>query len=416
MKVRNLFFLFSIFFACTQGGIGQDRQFGFYLKSHRTRVRIPFKFQSNLIIVKVQINDRDSAQFIVDTGVSHSIITDASAFQHRPFITSRTIKMAGVGEGNSMLAAITINNSISLGELRVDHHTLVVLNEDVLKLSEYAGTPIHGIIGYELFANLVVTIDFQRQEITFTQPDKYRYRPRKGERYPIHIQDNKAYTDVLSVSNGTQPHPLRVILDTGAGQALLLDRFGSLSAVPMPGKVVRVNLGRGLTGLINGDLGRLSTVYFGRYALNDVLVSYPDSSDYGLKLTQMPQRQGSVGCELLRRFLVTFNYSGGYIVLKPVKRMMREPFEHDMSGLELRVRGDDFGRFIITEVARNSPAKSAGLQVGDELLVVNHNPANTLTIGAIYSMLQAGEGKLVSMIIRRQSQLITCRFSLKRLI
>ena len=417
MKSYGLFTLFYVVFASWQTAIAQDNRYGFYFTDHRTRVCIPFLFRSNLIIVPVCINERDVVHFIVDTGVSHTIITDARAFQHRSLTISRTIKMAGMGEGNTLLASIAVGNSLTLGTLRINHHALVVLSEDVLNLSEYAGMPIHGIIGYELFADLVVTIDFQRQEITFIQPDHYRYRPGKGERVPIDIQDKKVYTDALTVSSGRQSLPLRVILDTGAGQALLLDRFQQLSApMPVPEKVVRLSLGRGLTGMIHGEVGRLSTICIGRYVLNDVLVAYPDSTDFSLKLTQQPDRQGSIGCELLRRFRVTFNYPAGYVVLKPVKHVMREPFERDMSGMELRARGDDFGRYFIAQLTHNSPAERAGLQVGDELVVINGSAANTLPIGEIYQMLVAGEGRAISVIIRRHSQLLTRQFSLKRLI
>lgn len=415
-NLRRLFILLYTLVISWQASLAQSDRHGFYFTHHRTHARIPFQFRSNLIIVPVCLNGRDEAHFIIDTGVSHTIVTDVRIFQHHPFVSSRTIKMTGVGEGNTLLASIAINNSISLGSLRIDHHPLVVLNEDVLNLSEYAGVPIQGIIGYELFANLVVTIDFQRQVLVLNQPETYRYRPAKGKQYPIYVQDYKAYTDALSVADGDQVMPLRMLLDTGAGQALLLDRFRAGAAIPMPAKVVRVSLGRGLNGLINGYLGRLPTVRFGQYTLSNVLVSYPDSADFGRKLTSMVQREGNVGCELLRRFRVTLNYSAGYMVLKPVRSVMREPFKHDMSGLELRARGNQLSHYIIAEVVAHSPAERAGLQVGDELLAINDNPTSTLTMGAICEMLQADEGKPISVIVRRQNQLLVCQFALQRLI
>ncbi|UFH54744.1 aspartyl protease family protein [Spirosoma sp. KNUC1025] len=415
MKLHSLFVLVYVIFVDWQAVAAQDNRYGFYFTNRQMRVHIPFQFRSNLIIIPVCINEREVASFIVDTGVGPTIITDARAFQLQHFTVSRRLNMAGVGGENTLEASVAINNSIRVGSLRADHHALVILQEDVLNLSEYAGVPIHGIIGYELFANLVVTIDFQHQVLTLTQPDHFRYRRSKGDRYPISIQDNKAYTNALSVSNGSQSLPLRLVIDTGAGQALLLDRY-QRSAAPVSGKIVRVPLGRGLTGFIHGQMGRLPMVYIGRYLLNNVLVSYPDSTDFGRKLTNLPQRQGNVGCELLRRFRVTFNFPERYMILKPVKQMLRAPFEHDMSGLELRARSDNLSRYFIAQLVRQSPAERAGLQVGDELLIINNSPADTLTMGDIQAMLQAGDGKPVSLIIRRHGQLIPYHFSLKRLI
>ena len=195
-------------------------RYGFFIAGNRTWTRIPFQLHSNLIIVPVRVNELDTLYFILDTGVSNTIITDPSAFSKKPLTLTRKVKISGAGEGGSLTASISINNTLSMGGLRAAHHNLVILDEDMLKLSEYVGTPVHGIFGYEIFANFVVNIDFQRHEILIMQPDKYQYRKRKGDRYPITIQDTKAYTDALSVFDGEKSMPLRAVLDTGAGHAL----------------------------------------------------------------------------------------------------------------------------------------------------------------------------------------------------
>ncbi len=402
---------------------GEDHQrtpdkdrYGFFIAGNQSWTRIPFQLHSNLIIVPVRINESDTLQFILDTGVSNTIITDPSAFKKRPLTLSRKVKISGAGEGGSLTASIAIDNTLIMGGLRASHHNLVILDEDVLKLSEYVGTPVHGIFGYEIFANFVVNIDFQRREITLMKPDKYTYKKRKGDRYPITIQDTKAYTDALSVFDGDKNLPLRVVLDTGAGHALLLDRSRSTALMPMPAKSIRAQLGRGLNGVVNGCMGRIRKIRFGRYELDNILASFPDSTAFGMKLVDMPERQGNVGCELLRRFNVTFNYPERYIVMKPIKRLMRESFEHDMSGMELRAKGNQFRNYYVEKVVDGSPADMAGLKEGDEVLFVNSNSASDLTVSDIYKVFQKGEGKEVSMLVRRNGQIIITSFVLKRLI
>ena len=314
------------------------------------------------------------------------------------------------------MANIAIDNTLNMGGLQANHHNVVILDEDILKLSEYVGTPIHGIFGYEVFEHFVVNIDFQRRELTLMKPDKYRYRKRRGEQVPIIVQDTKVYTDALTVFDGEKSTPLRVVLDTGAGHALLLDHSRSAPVMQLPEKVIRAQLGRGLNGVINGSMGRIGKVRFGSYELANILASFPDSIAYRAKLIDMPQRQGNVGCELLRRFNVTFNYRDQYIVMKPVRRMMREQFEHDMSGLELRAKGDRFRSYYVDHVAEGSPAQQAGLHEGDEVLFINKNSAHDLTISDIYKLLQQGEGREVSFLIRRSGQLIVAAFALKRMI
>lgn len=393
----------------------KDR-YGFFIAGNHSWTRIPFQLHSNLIIVPVRINESDTLQFILDTGVSNTIITDPSAFRKQPLRLTRKIKLTGAGEGSNLTASVAIDNRLNMGGLRASHHNLVILDEDILKLSEYVGTPVHGIFGYEIFANFVVNVDFQRREITIMDPKKYHYKKRKGDRYPITIQDTKAYTDALSVFDGEKSLPLRVVLDTGAGHALLLDRSRSTASMPLPVKIIRAQLGRGLNGVINGSVGRIQKVQFGRYQLDNILASFPDSASFGMKLVDMPERQGNVGCELLRRFNVTFNYPDRYIVMKPIKRLMREEFEHDMSGLELRAKGERFRNYYVDKIIDGSPADLAGLREGDEVLFINNSSANDLTISDIYKVLQTGEGKEVSMLVRRSGQIIVAHFALKRLI
>ena len=200
---------------------GNEDKFGFYLTGNRSQTRIPFEFKSNLIIIAVRINDKDTARFIVDTGVGHTIITDPRVLTSGSLKVVRQVTLGGAGGGSHQMASVAVDNSLAIGNLRIEHHSLIILDKDVLTLSEYAGTPIHGIIGYELFANVVVTVDFERREISLVQCQKYRYHRRKGDQYPITIRDRKAYTDALSVFDGNRFQPLRVVLDTGAGDELL---------------------------------------------------------------------------------------------------------------------------------------------------------------------------------------------------
>lgn len=393
----------------------KDR-FGFYLAGNRTWARIPFQLHSNLIIIPIRINNSDTLRFILDTGVSSTIVTDPAAVKNQKLNYTRKVKLTGAGEGGNLTASVAIDNHLSVGHLRANHHNIVVLDDDVLKLSEYVGAPIHGIFGYDLFNTFVVTIDFQLREIVLTKPNKFRYNKRMGEQYPIVIQDTKPYTDAMMLVEGDKVTPLRVILDTGAGHALLLDRTRYPERLPLPDRIIRAQLGRGLNGVINGSMGRLQKIRFGRFEMTNILASFPDSLAFGTKLINTPQRIGNVGCELLRRFRVTFNYQEKYIVVKPIKRIMKETFEHDMSGVELKAKGVQFKTYYIGRIIEGSPADLAGLVEGDELMFINNTAVLEMTISDIYKLLQRGEGKEVTMVVKRNGQMALAQFMLKRII
>lgn len=403
------------FFLMAQKSQKKDDKFGFFLQGNSKFTRIPFQMHANLIIVPVHVNDSDTLHFILDTGVSSVIITNPSAVKNQKLRYTRRVQLTGAGEGNSLTASVAIGNTIGMGRMKATYQNIVVLEEDVLKLSEYVGIPIDGIFGYEVFNNFVVTIDFINRELLLVKPENYKYRSRQGDKYPIIIEDTKPYADVVALVEGGQELPIRVVIDTGAGHALLIDKSFD-NKIQLPEKVIRAQLGRGLNGVINGSLGRIDKVRFGKYELENVLASFPDSLAFGVKFAARNERQGNIGCELLRRFRVTFNYTDRYMVLKPIKRRLKETFEHDMSGMELRAKGKDLKEYVVERIIEGSPAWDAGLEEGDEVLFINNRSSEDLIISEIYKILQKGEGKEITLLVRRKGTIHFTKFQLKRMI
>jgi len=398
-----------------QKKIKKDEKFGFFLTGNNSFTRIPFEMHANLIVVPVHVNESDTLYFILDTGVSSVIITNPNAIKNQRLNFTRRVQLTGAGEGASLMASVAIGNIIGMGKMKATFQNIVVLEEDVLKLSEYVGIPIDGIFGYEVFNNFVVSIDFVSRELLLTKPEKYKYRTRYGDKYPIIIEDSKPYADVIALIEDGQELPIRVVIDTGAGHALLIDKSYD-SKVQLPEKVLRAQLGRGLNGIINGSLGRIDKVRFGKYELDNVLASFPDSLSFGMKFANRNDRQGNIGCELLRRFHVTFNYAERYMVLKPIKSRMKETFEHDMSGIEIRAKGENLEVYVIDRVIEDSPAWEAGLQEGDEILYVNNQSAKDMIISEVYKLLQKKEGKEIVLLVRRNGTIQLAKFQLKRMI
>lgn len=389
-----------------------DEKFGYQLIRKRRITRIPFEFQANLVIVPVKVNDSDTLRFILDTGVSSILLTDPAVAKKLGMKFVRSVKIAGAGEGQEIEAGIVIDNTIRIGDVIGYRQNLVVLQDDHLKLSEFVGTPIHGIIGYEIFNRFTVTMDFSTNEIILENPEHYKYKSSKGERFPITIEDNKPYISVMELMNDNHSTPLKVILDTGAGHAISLES----SEIPLPEKVLKAQLGRGLNGIINGSLGRIPMLKVGKFEMKNLVASFPDSNSYRQRHTTLTERQGSIGCEFLRRFKVTFNYRDQYVVLKPINRRMKEPFEHNMSGIELMARGEDYHEFMIDKVIANSPADDAGLQEGDRVMFINNKSSKDISISEIYKLFQKGEGKALNLVIQRGKGIVFATVNLKRLI
>lgn len=417
-----LFLLISVFLFSGCKAIFQkskEKKFGFHFKGQRQKyAKIPFELSSNLMIVKVTIDDSDTLNFILDTGVTSTIITDTEIANKIGLNYVRKVLISGAGEGEPITASVSIGHTLKLaGEIVAFRQNLVVINDNILNLSDYLGIPIHGIFGHDIFASFVVTMDFENKLLYFNDPDSFKFKKHHGDKYPIVLTQSKPYTEAISVmSNGTS-HPMKLVIDTGAGHALMLNATGDQEIISLPEKVIRANLGRGLNGDINGHLGRVDKIKLGNLEIDNILASFPDSISFSMKFPPTDfDRQGSIGCELLRRFKVTLNYQDNYMALKPVRVRMRESFEHDMSGLEIRAAGKNFDRFFVKHVDDHSPAALAGIKSGDELVFINNKNVSTMTISDIVRLLSQKEGKSVEVFVRRNGTLNFFYFTLERFI
>lgn len=395
-----------------QSAVAQD--FGFGFTNRRRAVIIPFEWQSNLIVVPVSINNSDTLNFILDTGISMNMITDPDVARDLDLKYVRKVNVLGVGQGSALEARVSVGNRIRLPGVKAEGQNVVVLSEDMLQLSSYVGMPVHGIFGFELFRNFVVKIDFRTRQITLYKPETYRYRGR-GQQIPIIIEDTKPYLYASATYADNREVPIKVILDTGAGHALSLD-VDTRGDIQLPDKIIRAQLGRGLNGIIHGSLGRLEKVKIGTFELQHVITSFPDTNSLAGQVARNLKRQGNIGCELLKRFTVIFDYSRKHVILKPNRRFYREKFERDMSGMEIKAEGNDYRKFVISNIQANSPAEVAGLQEGDEILSLNDHVAADLRLSDVIKVLQRGEGKTVKMFVKRTNGLIYTEFKLKRMI
>ncbi len=392
-----------------------EEKYGYFLENNRKSTRIPFELHSNLILLYLKINNSDSLRFILDTGVSSIIVTDPDILKPDRLQLTRKVQLAGAGEGKTVAAHVAIDNSLSMGMLRANHQNIVVMEEDFLHLSEYVGVPIHGIFGYEIFNNFVVTIDFSRKELVLMRHDRYKYKKSKGEKYVVEIENTKPFTDIVTLFADGRERPIRVLIDTGAGHALLVNNTPN-ETLRLPEKVIRAQLGRGLNGVINGNLGRVERLKFGKFELDNIVASFPDSTGFSSKLPSNYERQGNIGCELLRRFKVTMNYKEGYMVLKPIKSRMKEKFEHDMSGMEVIAEGSSLRNYFVNRVTENSPASRAGLLEGDQLLFIDDHAASDINISEIYKLMQRGDGRNIDLLVKRKGDIFFTRLTLKRMI
>ena len=154
----------------------------------------------------------------------------------------------------------------------------------------------------------------------------------------------------------------------------------------------------------------------GKVELNEVITSFPDSASVKGKTAKQIDRNGIIGCEILRRFNVIFNYPEKYVVLKPYPTKIIEPFEHNMSGLEIYASGKTLREYYIESVIKNSPADLAGFKAGDQIISIDNVRMTDESLSGIYKNFQQAEGRFFELEVIRNGKSYKNSFRLKRAI
>ena len=205
-------------------------------------------------------------------------------------------------------------------------------------------------------------------------------------------------------------------------------------------------LGRGFNGDIFGKRSRIHRLYLGKFSFEHPLTAMPDEySIQNLKL--VPNRKGSIGSDILRRFTVIFDYPDQRIFLKK-NRNYQDPFSFNSSGLDIQQVGmlwekdlvrietkknmaysgesenrklpENFQynfvlkpRFSVAGCRKDSPCFVAGIRKNDELLTINKKPIGDLTMEKINNYFKEEDGKKINIKVQRDGQILNFTLTLQ---
>ena len=425
-----------------------NSQEGFrFLNQNKKTERIRFKFINNLIVIPLKINGK-KLSFILDSGVSKTILFNITQNDSIGLNSVEKVSLRGLGKGEPVEALLSKNNKFSLKNIVSYDKTIYIIVRDYFDLSSKMGTTIHGIIGYNLLSNYVVKINYKNRYIDFYNPENYELkRCKKCETFPLNFYRKKPFIDakVQLDTIGDKLTDVKLLIDSGGSDAIWLFEHTK------PEIVTPINhfndiLGVGLSGSIYGNRSRISTFKLGSFIIEQPTVSFLDS--ISTKNARMyKERNGSIGSNILKRFIVWFNYANNTVTFKK-NGSFKKGFNYNMSGLDVVYNGkqlvkeedvrsysDAYNQSVsstnsvkfitsfsykfkpsyrIRNIVANSPADKAGLKVDDIILRLNNKPSHEYQLGEIIQKFQEKDGKRIKITVDRKGEKLKFQFRLEK--
>ncbi len=386
-----------------------------FKKAKKDKVDFKFKMIHNLMIIPVFINGSDTLHFILDTGVSHTMITSLKGSEGTSFNFAREIDLFGLGSGREVKAYHSFGNVIELPGVIGFNQNVIILKEDFDYLSQGLGTTINGLMGYDVFDSFTVAIDYDSKKITLYNPEYFHDKQRekimkKSESIKMEISRRKPYINATIIDDNNHTIDANLLVDSGASSAVSLFQ-SSDSNIEIPDNSMHSFIGVGLSGDIYGYIGRAKRMMIGSYRFKKPLVTYPEETSVQISDYEN-DRNGSVGADILNRFDVVFDYHNGEMLIRPNSNFNND-FKYNLSGIDVTTPIPDFPLFEITKIRKGSPAWIAGLEEGDQIMTINGLETSEFTLSNIIQMLQSRAGKKLTVGIRREEQNFSAKFTLE---
>lgn len=384
---------------------------GFQINGNNKQISFRFEMVNNLIIIPVVLNDSLPMNFILDTGVRTTLLTNEN-LDKLEVNYNRPVTISGLGLVRDIKAYVASNVTIKLPGITGRGQTLIVLGEDYLNLQSHIGKNVHGVLGYDFITHFVVKVDYVRKRVTVYERDHFT-PPRKFTELPLTIATGRPYLEASFQQTDGSIGKGKFLLDSGASHSILFEVDKGVE-VQLPQKTMPTIIGWGLGGEIQGVLGRIPSFKMGPFELKKVVSSFT-SNLKTLAIAGEHPRIGSIGGEVLGRYTTIYDYQGKRIYLKK-NHQFRRGFEYNMSGIDVTAGGKQFKTFTISHIAPNSPAAAAGMMEGDVIVAINGKGAAEFSLEEINAVFRSAAGSWVNIVVMRNQGFEVFKLRLRRVL
>lgn len=314
-------------------------------------VELPAQRIGNYLVIEARWDRNGPYHFLIDTGSSVTLLTPELVRRYpsrlAPGVDAPRVRVTGADGKITELPPAAVRR-IDLGGAYFDD--VPVLMYDCAPLSAHLGVKIDGVLGFPLFRQVLLTLDYPGSRVYL--------RPAKNAAYipgSVVAFDDGFKTPVIHIGLGNRS--LLALIDSGSDSTLSLNPAGldlKYAVPPRPGATV---------GTLAGDhvqqIGRIDeTLAIGGYTLAQ-------------PITETTDELSTIGGGVLRHFAVTFDQSHDRVTF------FRDSTESIRTSA-LRSAGVSFSKtpayWKIAGVVRDSPAAAADIRLGDLVTRINGEP------------------------------------------
>ena len=416
----------------------------FEIEKHSKKVTIPFKLINNLIFIPIKVNGIE-LNFLLDSGVEETILFSMEEKQEVSFHNIQKIKLRGLGSEDEIEGLKSTNNVLESHGLKSSNHLVYIILDQSFNLSSHIGIPVNGILGYKFFKNNIVEINYQKKRVVVHANDKSTHErlSKKFNEVPITIERSKPYIYATAVVNDDKI-PAKLLIDIGNSDAFWIFENNKIK---LPKKNFPDFLGKGFSGDIEGHRAKIDNFLIDDFNFKKPIVSFPDSTSIR-NVKMVPDRIGSVGGEVLKRFTVVLDYADKKMYLRKNSKFS-EPFTYNKSGITVQHNGlqwvqetvhlemvkvastlDEVTKnevkdgnfrykfslkpvYEIVNIRKNSAAEKCGLQKGDIIVSINKNAPYKYSLQQINNLLKSEEDIWINLEVERNSLILKFRFKLE---
>jgi len=345
----GLLFL-TIFFTTSTQGRAQDSP-GIVEFAQRTvhAVTVP---AANGVELQARFNGQGPIDVIFDTGSAN--IMSASVAKR----LGLTVGGGGAieGMGGSVPAKGTVVDKVEIGGVTLHHQVFAVIAPPAGQDEDFA------FIGDQWLQHLPIKIDFDRQKITFYNPQYFRDSG-KGSSLSVHFEGNSVIGEA-----SVDGIPGLFEFDTGSIHSLLLNSPFVIQhdLVDRYSATVEGYAGEGFGGPDTGFYTRVNTLQLANLTVkHPVTVLLEDKQGAGAS-----RLAGNIGLRILKRFTLIFDCPHGKLYLEK-SASYGKPEIFNRAGLVVDPVPDDAR---IRTVFPGSPAAKAGLEQDDVIKLIDGVP------------------------------------------